>query len=235
MKKPIILLTAVFIIVLSLPISATDLNLIEFSKLSKYEKYIEENGLQDTVVEYSEISKLGIFDYFSTSVAYKNYSYVIKTKSKAVGKVRIHIQHDEEAFNESYNKLIELDHVEIIDSEKVNASDLRKISESTGVRIYNLDNIRYTYNLGILSYIKWLKDGITYTISFEELDTEITLGNTLLIDQILKSDTASAAVYSLPHEPLNTSDSSYLFFVIPFAIVIVIVAIIIIKKSNRNK
>ncbi len=149
-----------------------------------YLKFIQTAELPDDFVRYETFSQFGEFESMvcAPSYGYSEYSYSIIDNETGM-KLRMYIDHGKELTLDGQDE-----------PAKVNKNDMRTIPKDSA-RIFVQSGIQYIYVQGNLSAVKWVSNGIMYTISGDL--HECKLDSSSPLSKLLKLDTAAEAVASV--------------------------------------
>lgn len=126
-------------------------DMIDAQDHSEYQTLIANMELPAGFVHYEEISHFGSFRYFVTPKSQAWHSYMVTGNSECNVGITIHI---------GINELAAANNV-ITD---VNLADMRLVGRND-LCMYSISGIHYVYNKGVLIYIAWFGDGVTYSLS----------------------------------------------------------------------
>ena len=158
-------------------------------KYDEYLKLVQSQVLPDAFVKYEVISGFGEFSSLVILSDFRNgkYStYMYSLVDQTDTMLHIYIEHEKEKVNSS----------KIISETVVNKKDLRVIS-SNDTGKFEIEGITYTYVSGELLTVSWKDGNITYTISYDTKNEDITqkpINDTTMFEKLLNIETATAVI-----------------------------------------
>lgn len=156
---------------------------------NEYLKLVESQVLPDAFVKYEAISGFGDFSSLVILSDFRNdeYStYMYSLIDQTDTMLNIYIEHEKEKATSS----------KIISETVVNKKDLRVIS-SNDTGKFETEGITYTYVSGELLTVSWKDGNITYTISYDTKNDDITqkpINDTTMFGKLLNIETATAVI-----------------------------------------